>query len=93
MLPGISPEKRLAASAAQAQMPQLDSDDIGGVVTSASGPEAGVWVIAETDEFDTRYAKIVVTDDEGRYVVPDLPDPRMNSRSGSGGFRFVCVSV
>ncbi|NNC65267.1 MAG: carboxypeptidase regulatory-like domain-containing protein, partial [Gammaproteobacteria bacterium] len=64
----------LAASAAQAQMPQFDNDDIGGVVTSASGPEAGVWVIAETDEFDTRYAKIVVTDDEGRYVLPDLPD-------------------
>ena len=62
----------LAATAAQAQM--LDSDDIGGVVTSADGPEAGVWVIAETDDFDTRYAKIVVTDDEGRYVVPDLPD-------------------
>ncbi len=52
----------------------LDSDDIGGVVTSANGPEAGVWVIAETDAFETRYAKIVVTDDDGRYVVPDLPD-------------------
>ncbi len=52
----------------------IDSDDIGGVVTSAYGPEAGVWVIAETDDFQTRYAKIVVTDDNGRYVVPDLPD-------------------
>ena len=52
----------------------IDSDDIGGVVTSADGPEAGVWVIAETDDFQTRYAKIVVTDDNGRYVVPDLPD-------------------
>jgi hypothetical protein len=31
-------------------------------------------VIAETDDFQTRYAKIVVTDDNGRYVVPDLPD-------------------
>jgi hypothetical protein len=51
----------------------LDQDDIGGVVTSAKGPEAGVWVIAETTDFDTRYAKIVVTDDQGRYVVPDLP--------------------
>jgi hypothetical protein len=27
---------------------QIDNDDIGGVVTSAKGPEAGVWVIAET---------------------------------------------
>ena len=51
----------------------IDSDDIGGVVTSASGPEAGVWVIAETDAFNTRFARIVVTDDEGRYVIPDLP--------------------
>ncbi|HEY8521863.1 MAG TPA: carboxypeptidase-like regulatory domain-containing protein [Gammaproteobacteria bacterium] len=51
----------------------LDADDIGGVVTSANGPEAGVWVIAETNELGTRYAKIVVTDDQGRYVVPDLP--------------------
>jgi len=51
----------------------IDSDDIGGVVASTNGPEAGVWVIAETSDFQTRYAKIVVTDDAGRYVVPDLP--------------------
>ena len=59
---------------ALAQGVDLDSDDIGGVVSSGNGPEAGVWVIAETDDFQTRYAKIVVTDDEGRYVVPDLPE-------------------
>ena len=41
---------------------------------SPNGPEAGVWVIAETDDFDTRFRKIVVTDDAGRYVLPDLPD-------------------
>ncbi len=52
----------------------LDADDIGGVVRSPSGPEAGVWVIAETDDFDTRFRKIVVTDDAGRYALPDLPD-------------------
>jgi hypothetical protein len=51
----------------------LDADDIGGVVTSAKGPEAGVWVIAETTDLPTRYIKIVVTDDQGRYVLPDLP--------------------
>ena len=51
----------------------IDSDDIGGVVRSSAGPEAGVWVIAETNAFQTRYAKIVVTDDQGRYVIPDLP--------------------
>jgi hypothetical protein len=52
----------------------VDGDDIGGVVTSAAGPEAGVWVIAETDDLDTRFARIVVTDDRGRYLVPDLPE-------------------
>jgi len=52
----------------------IDSDDIAGVVTSPNGPEAGVWVIAETDDFETRYNKIVVTDDEGRYLLPDLPE-------------------
>jgi len=62
------------ATVTAAQEVAIDSDDIGGIVASADGPEAGVWVIAETEDFETRYAKIVVTDDEGRYVVPDLPD-------------------
>jgi hypothetical protein len=52
---------------------QVDSDDIGGVVTGKSGPEAGVWVIAETKDLGTRFAKMVVTDESGRYVIPDLP--------------------
>src|SRR6266852_3882583 len=51
----------------------IDNDDLGGVVTSAMGPEAGVWVIAETTDLPTKFVKIVVTDDRGRYVVPDLP--------------------
>src|ERR1700712_1165860 len=51
----------------------IDPDDIGGVVTSTKGPEAGVWVVAETTETPTRFVRIVVTDDRGRYVVPDLP--------------------
>src|SRR5690349_19274568 len=51
----------------------IDNDDIGGVVTGAKGPEAGVWVIAETRETPTRLIKSVVTDDQGRYLVPDLP--------------------
>jgi hypothetical protein len=63
----------LIAGGANAQAPAIDADDIGGVVTGDNGPEAGVWVIAETEEFATRFAKIVVTDDRGRYVVPDLP--------------------
>ncbi|PWU24747.1 MAG: hypothetical protein C5B48_04785, partial [Candidatus Rokuibacteriota bacterium] len=46
------------------------------MVTGPHGPEAGVWVIAETDDLPTRFARIVVTDDRGRYVVPDLPKAR-----------------
>ena len=74
MLAGTAAFTLAWVSGALAQGVAIDSDDIGGVVSSANGPEAGVWVIAETDDFQTRYAKIVVTDDEGRYVVPDLPD-------------------
>ena len=51
----------------------IDADDIGGVVTGANGPEAGVWVIAETTDLGTKMSKMVVTDDRGRYVIPDLP--------------------
>jgi hypothetical protein len=47
--------------------------DLGGIVTSANGPEAGVWVIAETKDLPTKLAKIVVTDERGRYLIPDLP--------------------
>src|SRR5262249_16767527 len=52
---------------------QIDADDIGGVVTSDKGPEAGVWVIAETKDLKTGFNRIVVTDDRGRYVIPHLP--------------------
>src|SRR5688572_4861522 len=51
----------------------LDADDIGGVVTGETGPEAGVWVIAETTDLPTKFVRIVVTDDRGRYLLPDLP--------------------
>ena len=57
---------------------RIDNDDIGGVVTSANGPEAGVWVVAETTDLPTRFAKMVVTDDQGRYVLPDLPKANYN---------------
>jgi hypothetical protein len=56
-----------------AAAPRVDGDDIGGVVTGPKGPEAGVWVIAETSDLPTKYVKIVVTDDRGRFVIPDLP--------------------
>jgi hypothetical protein len=57
---------------------RIDNDDIGGVVTSTKGPEAGAWVIAETSDLPTKFAKIVVTDDRGRYVIPDLPKANYN---------------
>ena len=60
-------------SAQQRAAIRIDADDIGGTVTSSNGPEAGVWVIAETTDLPTRYIKEVVTDDRGRFVVPDLP--------------------
>ena len=67
------PVTRPSAQQASRVTVQIDDDDIGGVVTSKNGPEAGVWVIAETADLGTRFAKIVVTDDQGRYVIPDLP--------------------
>jgi hypothetical protein len=53
---------------------KVKPNEIGGIVTSTKGPEAGVWVIAETTSLPTRYIKEVVTDDRGRYLVPDLPN-------------------
>ena len=64
----------IACTSTQGGGVEIDSDDIGGVVASEQGPEAGVWVIAETRDLPTRYIKIVVTDDSGEYVLPDLPE-------------------
>ena len=70
------------AGTAASQLPSpavaIDNDDIGGVVTGPRGPEAGVWVIAETSDLPTRFNRTVVTDDRGRYVVPDLPKATYN---------------
>jgi hypothetical protein len=59
--------------AQQTPMVSVGEADLGGVVTSANGPEAGVWVIAETTDLPTKFIKIVVTDEQGRYVIPELP--------------------
>src|SRR5262249_59557468 len=67
------PMAQPAAPQAANQAVAIDGDDIGGVVTSRVGREAGVWVIAETRDLGTRFAKSVVTDERGRYVIPDLP--------------------
>ena len=60
-------------SQSAASGPRDGGSEIGGVVTSANGPEAGVWVIAETNDLPTKFTKIVVTDDRGRYLIPELP--------------------
>src|ERR1700723_2172993 len=62
------------ANAQQKKALSVKADAIGGQVTGPNGPEAGVWVIAETTDLPTKYAKIVVTDDQGRYVIPELPE-------------------
>lgn len=60
-------------SARQPAAVSVDADDLGGVVRTTKGPEAGVWVIAETTDLPTKFVKIVVTDGQGRYLLPDLP--------------------
>ncbi len=62
-----------AAAQPAASAVDAGANNIGGVVASSKGPEAGVWVIAETHDFQTTLRKIVVTDDQGRFLIPDLP--------------------
>src|SRR5246500_200707 len=68
VLAGLAP-----TSAAAQQAVKVGANDIGGTVVGPSGPEAGVWVIAETTDLPTKFARIVVTDESGRYLIPDLP--------------------
>jgi hypothetical protein len=75
-------------SAQQKAAVNIGKTDIGGVVTGAKGPEAGVWVIAETTELPTRFARIVVTDDKGRYLIPDLP-PGVNYQVWVRGYGLI----
>jgi streptogramin lyase len=63
----------ISACRAPAAAVDVDPASIGGVVLSGARPEAGVWVIAETTGLPTHFSRIVVTDDEGRFLVPDLP--------------------
>ena len=67
----IEAKPRSAGIAAQMA---ADSDNLTGVVTSSNGPEAGVWVIAESDDLGTKFRKIVVTNDQGQYLLPQLPN-------------------
>src|SRR5882724_3904603 len=71
---GVFTASQVVLNAQQsAEAVRVGKDAIGGVVSSTNGPEAGVWVIAETTGLPTKFVKIVVTDDGGRYVLPQLP--------------------
>jgi hypothetical protein len=72
-LPSSSTPSVPAAATSLGQAVSVATNVIRGTVTSSTGPEAGVWVIAETHELPTRFAKIVVTNDEGQYLLPELP--------------------
>jgi hypothetical protein len=63
-------------ASAQQKALSVKPDAIGGRVTGANGPEAGVWVIAETTDLPTKYAKSVVTNDAGQFVIPQLPSAK-----------------
>jgi len=69
----VWPEANAAAPQAHGVLVNFGKKDIAGVVTSSQGAEAGVWVIAETTELPAKFVRIVVTDDQGRYLIPDLP--------------------
>jgi hypothetical protein len=65
---------KLAALLLAAALPAAaQTGKISGIVTNGRAAEAGVWVIAETDDLPTKFAKIVVTDDRGRFLIPELP--------------------
>jgi len=72
-LSGLSVAALLAMAPSRVRQLEVGPNDIGGTVTGPKGPEAGVWVIAETRELPTKFVRIVVTDDQGRYLIPDLP--------------------
>ncbi len=82
---GVAPTTVMAQQAAPVS---VSATDIGGVVRGPNGPEAGVWVIAETNDLPTKFANIVVTDDKGRYVIPDLP-PKVNYKVWVRGYGLV----
>src|SRR5688572_17739955 len=68
----------LAVLQAQSPTPRMPQGFISGTVESSKGREAGVWVIAQTTQTPTPLTKIVVTGDDGRFVVPELPNVAFN---------------
>jgi hypothetical protein len=77
----------IGVASAQGTIGSIGEADIGGTVTGPNGLEAGVWVIAETSDLPTKFAKVVVTDDQGRYLIPELP--KANYSVWSRGYGLV----
>src|ERR1700722_8794001 len=75
---GEAGQANVVSHRAEADQVAVSSEDIGGTVSGPKGPEAGVWVIAETSDLPTVFRKIVVTDEKGRFLVPDLPKANYN---------------
>lgn len=63
----------ITASTSNKEAKKDDDPNITGTVTGPNGREAGGSVIPEKYDLPTRYAKIVVTDSIGRYLIPELP--------------------
>src|SRR5678815_3621689 len=82
-----APLSRIGDGGPKPRQLQVGENDIGGVVTGPNGPEAGVWVIAETNDLPTKFVRIVVTDDQGRYLIPNLP--KANYRVWVRGYGLV----
>src|SRR6266446_5792847 len=88
VIAGVFAASQVVLNAQQsAEAVRVGKDAIGGVVDSTNGREAGVWVIAETTDLPTKFVKIVVTDDGGRYVLPQLP--KANYRVWVRGYGLV----
>ena len=77
-LAGASAGPRAQPQRGAAGVIPIGGTDLAGVVTGPNGPEAGVWVVAETTDLPTRFGKMVVTDDLGRYLIPELPKASYN---------------
>jgi hypothetical protein len=64
----VEAEPKAKASSRVGARMAVDADEIAGVVTSSKEPEAGVRVIAETSDLETKFRKIVVTNDRGQWA-------------------------
>src|SRR2546426_4198521 len=64
-----------------------NAQSIRGIVTNGKTAEAGVWVIAETEDLPTKFAKVVAPDERGRSLIPELP--KATSRVWVRGYGLV----